>query len=528
MPATYTYPGVYVEEVPSGVHPIAGVSTSDTAFVDYFRRGPIGVPVRVSSFTEFEREFGGLDAAADASYQVQQFFVNGGAVAWIVREALNAKTAAGALNKASKSVFDASAANAGSWGTGIQVAVDQATTPTGGFNLYVREVQTIRGVATVVSTEVHRNLTVAATDARYAINVVNADSRLLRLAVPTSNAAAAGAIPDASTGDPVADIGKAVSTAYTALTVGTDPDGTRPGQTELIAGVDALDQIAPAVFNLLVLPADLPGADDAARAAAFKATIGAAQGRAEAKRAFLIYDVPASRTLPADARTWFGGSDRPDPSKNSAAYWPALQIADPLNEGRPRVIGARGAVAGVYARTDAARGVWKAPAGTDASLRGSSVTTTVNDSDDGSLNILGLNVLRSFPIYGNVVWGARTTKGSDTAADEWKYVPVRRTALYIEESLYQGLKWVVFEPNDEPLWAQIRLNVGSFMHGLFRQGAFAGPTPREAYFVKCDKDTTTQGDVDRGIVNILVGFKPLKPAEFVVLRIQQMAGQIET
>jgi phage tail sheath protein FI len=172
--------------------------------------------------------------------------------------------------------------------------------------------------------------------------------------------------------------------------------------------------------------------------------------------------------------------------------------------------------------------VWKAPAGTDASLRGSSVTTTVNDSDDGSLNIIGLNVLRSFPIYGNVVWGARTTKGADAAADEWKYVPVRRMALYIEESLYQGLKWVVFEPNDEPLWAQIRLNVGSFMHGLFRQGAFAGPTPREAYFVKCDKDTTTQGDVDRGIVNILVGFKPLKPAEFVVLRIQQMAGQIET
>jgi phage tail sheath protein FI len=527
MPATYTYPGVYVEEIPSGVHPIAGVSTSDTAFVDYFRRGPIGSPVRVSSFTEFERQFGGLDATADGSYQVQQFFVNGGAVAWIVREAVGAKLAAGALKKGTKEVFDITAANEGSWGTGVQFAVDQTTTPSGGFNLYIREVQTIRGVPTVVATEVHRNLAVADTDPRYAMNVVNADSSLARLTLPTAaNAAAANAVPEITSGDPVADMGKATSTAFTALTVGSDPDGARPAQTQLMEGVDALDSIAPAVFNLLVLPG-LPDTAAAADETAFKATIGAAQAKCEAKRAFLIYDVPAGKKKVADARTWFG-TNKPDPSKNSAAYWPTLEISDPLNEGRPRVIGARGAVAGVYARTDSARGVWKAPAGTDASLRGSSVTTTVNDSDDGSLNIIGLNVLRSFPIYGNVVWGARTTKGADAAADEWKYVPVRRMALYIEESLYQGLKWVVFEPNDEPLWAQIRLNVGSFMHGLFRQGAFAGPTPREAYFVKCDKDTTTQGDVDRGIVNILVGFKPLKPAEFVVLRIQQMAGQIET
>src|SRR4051812_18792951 len=205
MPATYTYPGVYVEEVPSGVHPIAGVSTSDTAFVDYFRRGPIGVPVRVSSFTEFEREFGGLDPAAEASYQVQQFFVNGGAVAWVVREAVNAKLATAPLKKGTtKQVFVVNAANAGSWGGGVQVSTDKTTTPAGGFNLYVREVQTIRGVATVVATEVHRNLSVTATDPRYAMNVVNADSRLVRLALPaTGDAAAAGSLPDDPTsGDP--------------------------------------------------------------------------------------------------------------------------------------------------------------------------------------------------------------------------------------------------------------------------------------------------------------------------------------
>jgi Bacteriophage tail sheath protein len=141
---------------------------------------------------------------------------------------------------------------------------------------------------------------------------------------------------------------------------------------------------------------------------------------------------------------------------------------------------------------------------------------------------MGVNVMRALPIYGTVVWGARTLKGADAQADPWKYIPVRRMALYIEQALYQGLTWVTFEPNDEPLWASIRLNVGAFMNGLFRQGAFAGATTRDAYFVKCDKETTTEDDVNRGVVNIIVGFRPLKPAEFVVLKIQQMAGQAAT
>jgi hypothetical protein len=150
----------------------------------------------------------------------------------------------------------------------------------------------------------------------------------------------------------------------------------------------------------------------------------------------------------------------------------------------------------------------------------------MNDEENGQLNPLGINCLRSFPVFGRVVWGARTMRGADQLADEYKYVPVRRLALYIEESLYRGTQWVVFEPNDEPLWAQIRLNIGAFMNNLFRQGAFQGKTPQEAYFVKCDKETTTQNDINLGIVNIVVGFAPLKPAEFVVIKIQQMAGQI--
>jgi phage tail sheath protein FI len=172
--------------------------------------------------------------------------------------------------------------------------------------------------------------------------------------------------------------------------------------------------------------------------------------------------------------------------------------------------------------------VWKAPAGFDATLVGvPQLAVPLTDAENGELNPHGINCLRALPATGRVVWGARTLRGSDQLADEYKYVPVRRTALFIEESLYRGLKWAVFEPNDEPLWAQIRLNVGAFMHNLFRQGAFQGSSPRDAYFVRCDKDTTTQNDINLGIVNVVVGFAPLKPAEFVVLKLQQIAGQID-
>jgi hypothetical protein len=227
--------------------------------------------------------------------------------------------------------------------------------------------------------------------------------------------------------------------------------------------------------------------------------------------------------MPA-ALTNLTGSDAP----NSALYFPWVRAPDPLQSGALRPFPPCGYVAGVYARTDSSRGVWKAPAGSDASITGASgLLIAMSDPENGQLNPRAINCLRTLPVYGNVVWGARTLHGDDDRGSEWKYVPVRRTALFIEESLYRGTKWVVFEPNDEPLWAQIRLNVGAFMQNLFRQGAFQGRTPREAYFVKCDRETTTQNDINLGIVNIHVGFAPLKPAEFVVLRIQQIAGQIE-
>jgi phage tail sheath protein FI len=287
-------------------------------------------------------------------------------------------------------------------------------------------------------------------------------------------------------------------------------------------GIYALEAVD--LFNLLALP----GVADAG-------ILMDATAYCEERRAFLIADAPDSADKnddeslkPDKMEEAARGSGLPK-SRNAAVYYPWIKIANPLKGGRLRKVAPSGTVAGLMARIDSARGVWKAPAGTEATLTGvQALAYTLTDPENGILNPRGVNCLRLFPVFGAVAWGARTLRGDDQMADEWKYIPVRRTALFLEESLYRGLKWVVFEPNDEPLWAQIRLNVGAFMQNLFRQGAFQGTTPREAYFVKCDKETTTQNDINLGIVNILVGFAPLKPAEFVILKLQQMAGQIAT
>ena len=209
--------------------------------------------------------------------------------------------------------------------------------------------------------------------------------------------------------------------------------------------------------------------------------------------------------------------------KNAAIFFPHVKAADPQDENRIKKFVPCGAVAGLMARIDSERGVWKSPAGIETTLNGIfDLTVVLTNDENGELNPLGINCMRVMPPAGIVVWGSRTMRGADRLADQWKYLAVRRTALFIEESLYRGTQWVVFEPNDEPLWSQIRLNIGAFMHNLFRQGAFQGSSPKDAYFVKCDKETTTQYDIDRGIVNIVVGFAPLKPAEFVILQIQQI------
>jgi uncharacterized protein len=622
MPILPTYPGVYLEEIPSGVYNIAGVTTASTAFVDFFPQGPMGVPTQINNFSQFQSVFGGLDQRSEASYGVMQYFLNGGQTAWIVRVAagspepsqvtigaaatnltaiqtvavgasggaayvdgdtltivqtgasggtvkVTSVSASGAVTGISLAApgtgyavgtnlatsggtgsgaqvnisavaalptLKITASNPGVWGNNLQYGIDTKTAqPSALFNLVIRQVDSITKPTQVLASEVYRNLSMTASAPNYAIGVVNAASALVQLTDLGAGTAAAGALPPTTATDVISPISNPTSTAYTAISdsAHTASDGSVPDAPTLKAGILLLDRLDPYIFNILCLPATVNlvsgGAPDAANIAAVYA---AAASFCDTKRAFLLVDVPASISTPSVTATNGVGTWQStlqtngfNPDANSAIYFPRLQVPDPLNQGRLRNVGASGTLAGIYATTDANRGVWKSPAGIDAAIGGASLTYIMNDSDSATINPLGINGLRNFKTYGNVVWGARTMQGADQLDSPWAYIAVRRTALYIEESLFEGLKWVVFEPNDTPLWAQIRINVTSFMQNLFRQGAFQGASAASAYFVKCDSETTTQTDIDSGIVNILVGFAPLKPAEFVVLQIQQMAGQ---
>jgi phage tail sheath protein FI len=643
MPVRPTFPGVYIEEIPSGVRTIVGVATSIGAFIDYFTRGPVDHAIETLSMADFEREFGGLDTLSEASYAIQQFFLNGGSDAYVIRVANGAQTAqidvldgvGGAASltfKAARLIKGVAVDDPGAWGNFIRVDVDYDTTdPTILFNVTVSEVSPA-GTQPVLRTETFRNLSMAA-GTSFVADVINEDSQMVQVTVaggnrpaqtgtsggapnlalfaaplqlnlqidaegaqlmtlarvPTDLADARGLLEAAIRGlnpnDPrltsatVRLIGGQVrvllghagnpavagsafnpdslvtfteqgagTTAAAYGLAGVAPNaqqyslgdltatgaqqnatqgtnGSLPTATQIIGvranktGMFALEDAD--LFNIMCIPSA------AVLASGMPTVYSTAEAYCLERRAFLIMDIPTNVNTPQKMKDFMdaNGTLR---TRNAAVYFPRTRIADPLNNFRLRDIAPSGTMAGIYSRTDNDRGVWKAPAGIDTTLRNVNELVYVQtDPENGELNPLGINALRNFAVYGNIAWGARTLDGADVQASEWKYIPVRRFALFLEESLYRGTKWVVFEPNDEPLWAQIRLNVGAFMQNLFRQGAFQGQTPREAYFVKCDKDTTTQNDIDLGIVNILVGFAPLKPAEFVIIKISQIAGQIQ-
>ena len=629
MPITPTYPGVYIEEIPSGVRTIVGVATSITAFVGRALRGPVNEAVTINSFGDLERQFGGLNVNYPLSYAVRDFYLNGGSQAIIVRlykpsfkdeaerlkaqqdaqkaadavakaatdaaaivnpaptpqtvaKAANdavaqagagsaaAKAAAEAVAKAAagaaavtdpaptkdsvakaatdavpKAVSDASprtraglekddlafeAASEGSWSNDLRIRIDDKVSAevaqryglnaTDLFNLKVREKE---GGAL----ETFLNVTVKESPRRID-RVLENESALLRIpagATLPANVHAKHADPgtgktiwnDDHASTPVADQG----TNSQPLDQSGDYMGSQANKTGLFS-LEGAD-----LFNLLCIPPDTrdgyPPGDVYSQAMKYCVD----------RRAFLIVDPPkewtSANSITKDNNAALTALNLNGvEARNAALFFPRVIEADPLRDGQPDTMVPCGIMAGVMARTDAQRGVWKAPAGIDAALSGTQgLKVNLTDPENGQLNPLGVNCLRSFPVFGRVAWGARTLRGADQAADEYKYIPVRRTALFIEESLFRGLKWVVFEPNDEPLWAQIRLNAGAFMQNLFRQGAFQGKTPREAYFVKCDKETTTQNDINLGVVNVVVGFAPLKPAEFVIIKLQQMAGQID-
>ncbi len=622
MPASLTYPGVYIDELPSAVRTIIGVPTAVAAFVGPAARGPVDEPHHLTSWSDFDRIYGGLSAASLMSYAVFHYYQNGGSEAEIVRVAARAAPAvidlgggvklqalkAGAAGNDLKARVDYEPADAtiyklqvkgeaqtftikpdsppdqpdsleqqlskstlvrpapgtarvkppesppavgggpfgdpaipqgkggrdgatratidlptgkkdkdgkdvvvtleakypGGWGNKLQVVVDHDTIdPTTQYNLTVQDTDADHG-----SEEIWRNISTAKNSPQTLDRVLD-PSRLVRPLQGTP----LDVQPTASNGTPV-----------NVKVEGTD--GPPVIESEL-TGVDGVTKSGiyalrnTDMFNILCVP-------PIDRASGFMAGLySAAASLCVDRRSMLLVDPPVGWT---DVDKAVSGFQRLQPqgvtAANAAVYFPWIMLPD--KDGMLLQFPPSGAVAGVWARTDGQRNVAKAPAGTDASLSGvTQLVVKLTDLENGRLNPLGMNCLRTFPVIGSVVWGARTLRGADRLADQWKYVPVRRTALFIEESLYRGTQWVVFEPNDEPLWAAIRLNVGAFMNSLFRQGMFQGRTPQEAYLVKCDKDNNPQNDIDRGIVNILVGFAPLKPAEFVLIHIQQLAGQIQ-
>lgn len=560
MAVQTSYPGVYVTELPSGVRTVTGVATSVTAFVGMTRRGPVNKATVINSLADYERVFGGLYKGSTVSFAVRDFFANGGGQAVVVRLVstgeekprraqvkLPAAPPAGKRTPKASGSSDSSgsgaagegttdapnilgltleAAEVGAWADDLMVTVDRepaqkiadevadqlGVKSTDLFNLVVR-------LGDKGPQEVFRNVTVAESSRRVD-KVLLAESKLVRVVVDPDTA-----VPASTDKDKPVKV-KVKGSDGAALAPGDYIGSDSNDASSKHEGLYALDHVD--LFNLLCIPPPtLDGNTD-------PEVYQKAQTYCAERRAVLIVDPPSGMTVANALDAPSASSEKEknladlnltgEAARNSVLYFPRLMQPDPTNQGRIGEFVGCGAIAGVIARTDATRGVWKAPAGVDATLTGiSGLAVNLTDAENGMLNPHGINCLRTFPGTGTVLWGARTLRGSDHLGDEYKYLPVRRLALHIEESLFRGTQWVVFEPNDEPLWAQIRLNLGAFMHNLFRQGAFQGTTARDAYFVKCDRDTTTPNDVNAGRVNILVGFAPVRPAEFVVLQIQQIA-----
>ena len=645
MAVQTNYPGVYIEERPSGVHTIVGVSTSVTAFVGAAAMGPVDDPQRVFSFSDYVRLFGApIDDTQPMGHAVQHFFANGGSQAIVVRVLGAGADAASATLKetlpSGTDVLTLTAVGKGAWANwngsvGVYVSADRAGTanPNDLFNLVVTymALDAKTNAPVLAAQESYLNLSMSPKHPRYALNAasvsklvkpslpgaltstakgtsvggaavanpltIKPNAKTLRISVdfgpavdvvlfPTetsdvsktpaqiateltsalSNAGLAASAAQASgtltitsttggmdsavtvTPAPTGDISKdlALGLAWggqetsgsAALRPATTPppstpppavstqaltggdDGAPVGPNDIVppadTGIYSLNSLLFPRFNLLCLPG-LTSDDDS--------QIGGAMAYAKGERAFLVVDSPKAgfANIPPSL------GSLPALGEHGAVYYPRLQVVEALPGGATRTLSlpACGAVAGVMARIDSSRGVWKAPAGREAGIVGvSNLTRSTDDNLSGLLNPRGINVLRAFPGAGIVVWGARTLKGDDTASSEFKYIPIRRLTDYIASSLYLGTQFAVFEPNDPDLWGQLRLAVGTFMRTLFRQGAFQQSEKRaesDSFFVVCDETVNPQSEIDLGRVNVLVGFAPLKPAEFVVITITQIS-----
>jgi uncharacterized protein len=591
MSEIYTYPGIYLTETADIPRTITPATTSLTAIMGIYPRGPIDQAVLVSSQRDFEAQFGGDTVEGLATYAVQQFFLNGGSGAWIVRLAAPGSASA----TVDLSGITITASSPGSWANAYAVALTKSTLPTSDPYLdFTLTKGTPGGGTSAPVVEQIPNLP-ANDPAQLAMLITSASQYIVAAVAAPAQASGstsapqpvAAAIATLLAGGSDGDWGSTPTAfqqaAYAQLgnpetPAAADSSGTQAGSGDSSgqsgsggqgggstakgsgssksspapSGIPAqpptsplLDMIAPQVFNLLCIPDLVWLGPDHADA------VQVAHKYAADRQAFLLVDPPppeaAAATGPAWssttaitpvnnvgvgtqglttlAQTW-GGNVLNATRNAGAVYYPWLIIPDPMNSGAQLYVPPSGTVAGIYAATDASRGVWKAPAGIDASLTNVNglADVSINDTVNGRLNILGINAIRTFPIYGTVVWGSRTLAGSDLAGSAWKYVPVRRLTDFIEQSLLQSLRWAIFEPNGPALWSSVSLEVGAFMSGLYSAGAFFGATAAQAYQVVCDATTTSEIDILSGIVRVHVGFQPVEPAEFVVLNIVLNAG----
>jgi phage tail sheath protein FI len=549
MPATLSYPGIYIEELPSSSHTITAAPTSITVFIGYthpWKTATFAKAVRIKSFSDYERAFGGLFASGvfdnDLAYAVNQFFLNGGSDAYIFGlepEYLDAGGNALSGGTDPKDPFFPTAP--------VRPIATVSTGGTTGINF--RALMPTDAVAmkvAIVSPRPRDPSKSSATDTADLLVTYGTRVETYR-GVSLDPTAAANFIEDRINGAR----GNAAAPPFTSALVTVDPSGAggygtafpnKPqgvalpfnpptGFASTFSAADFqnafqadgdLDKLP--IFNLMALP----GVSD-------NGILSAALAFCEQKLAFLIVDPPQQAAAdPLQSPLRFIGDlfgDIPL-STNGAFYYPYLKSLDPLT-GNAIELPPSGYVAGIYAKTDNNVGVWKAPAGYETTLLNTTGVVErgrMTDPRQGDLNVIAINCLRDFPGVGTIVFGARTLVGAttNTAQQQNRYVPVRRMALFIEQTLKANLTWVIFRPNDEPLWVAIRAGVEDFLLGLFRQGALQGAKPSEAFQVKCDSTTTTPADQANGIVNIVVAFAPLRPAEFVVIQIAQLAGQAQT
>lgn len=510
MPS-YLSPGVYIEEVPSGSKPIEAVGTSTAVFVGYATEGTFEEPTFVTSWEDYDKQFGGFrevqpdDGIPDHMGQsVFAFFQNGGSKAYIIRTAKEEDTAEGKLENGDSTLITFRAKSPGKWGNDVVVRIKKQDSDDD-EKLFTVDVGTGTG-ENFVGVETFEDMSFDDDHANFIKGVLEDESALVSVS---------GDI-DENTSNHIEGLSDPAEIEFS-----DGEDGT------LLSGSDKYAKIFKKLLkyrdiNIVLLP-DLNYQDDGG-------IIDAAISHCEAmKNRMVIFDLKSDNELEDENEIKNLGLPT---SSYAALYYPWPKVKNPFynpekNRSAPRLLSvpASAYAAGHWARTDSRRGVWKAPAGVESNLLGvHKLSYSVEKDEQEFLNPQGVNALRQLPNYGAVIWGARTR--STNADPEWRYIPVRRTAMFIEESIFNGIHWAVFEPNDHRLWSALRLNIESFMSGLHRSGAFQGEKSSDAYFVRCGLgQTMTQGDIDRGQVIVQVGFAPLKPAEFVIVRIQQKVGQ---